>query len=48
MCNSLICELTDWLIFIGLSWLGLLTLIVATVLFWQMIKLLVEDFKNND
>lgn len=48
MCNSLIRTIFDWLMVIGACWLGLLALIVATVLFWQFIILMIEDFKNDD
>lgn len=48
MCNSLMSTLGNWLIFIGACWLGILALILATVFFWQLITLLIEDFKDDD
>lgn len=48
MCSSLICTISNWVMFIGACWLGLLALILATVLFWQLLKTMIEDFKNDD
>lgn len=48
MCKSLLCEMYDWLLFIGACWLGLLALVLATVLFWQLVILVIEGFKDND
>lgn len=48
MCNSFICDVADWLFLIGISWLGLLTLVAATILFWQLITTMLEDFKNDE
>lgn len=48
MCNSLVCTIFDWLIVIGGCWLGLLVLTLATVFFWQLIKTILEGFKNDD
>lgn len=48
MCSSLIRTIFDWLMVIGACWLGLLALILATVLFWQLVTLIIEDFKNTD
>lgn len=48
MCSSLIRTIFDWLMVIGACWLGLLALILATVLFWQLVTLIIEDFKDND
>ena len=46
MCNSLMCTITDWLIFIGMVWVGLMCLIAFTIVMWQLVKTLLEDFKE--
>ena len=48
MCNSFMCDIANWLIFISVCWIGLLVLIMVTIVFWQLITLMLEDFKNDD
>ena len=46
MCDSLMHTIGNWLMLIGACWLGLLALILVTVVFWQLLKLMLEDFKE--
>jgi hypothetical protein len=48
MCGSLMCDIAHWLIFISACWIGLLAVIALTIIIWQLIVTMIEDFKNDD
>ena len=48
MCDSLMWNITHWFIFISAWWIGLLALVALTVVLWQLITTMIEDFKNDD
>lgn len=45
MCGSLMCDIAHWLIFISACWIGLLAVIALTIIIWQLIVTMIEDFK---